>query len=534
MFAEVGNPEASYAFVFNDTERYDKNYQYDIIGKTDYMVSNKDTVWVENIFESTDNELLAAVSTYFRQTTDFELFIYVNDQLQLTKNGTCVPGYTTINLGTYIPLYSGDKFKVRFKLNCEDNNVEFAISEKINANKVTCREGISFFSEDGVEWIDLYDYFKEIPDNYYFSQVAAIKAFTILHEFSPVVELNVSADLNTAYIEAFVHDSDYDVVSSGNLIFNIGGINYTAALNNSHSCWSHVFDEIGSYDVLAFYADACSNVSLKISQLKVDLDANISISNNDVSIDFICSHDLSSSLNVLVNTRSYSVKFNDNKATLSLNNLDFGHYDVYASIIDNAYVGELNSSFNVASLKLNVFTDLNTANIEASVSDPDYDDSNPGNVVFVIGDVKYTARLNDSKAYLSHIFDKLGSHEIRAYYKNVCEVISVNISRMNVSLDVSGAVKGNDVAIDFISPFDLDCILNVKVNSQNYSVRFSKNMATLTLNDLDSGNYDVYASIDDDIYAGDISTSFNVTVSKTMILASDLTVCYNYENYLGV
>lgn len=115
---------------------------------TDYYLSGKKTIWVENIFTATDDELLAAVSTTFRKTTNYELSIYVNDELMHTSSGTCKPGYTTINLGGYVPLKKGDKFRVVFKLT--GKNVEFAISKNVTMNKITYSPGVSFFSTDGV------------------------------------------------------------------------------------------------------------------------------------------------------------------------------------------------------------------------------------------------------------------------------------------------------------------------------------------------------------------------------------------------
>ena len=58
--------------MFNDTMKYDKNYQYDI-AKTDYFLNTTKTVWYKNIFNATDNEYLAAVSTYFEKSTRWEL-----------------------------------------------------------------------------------------------------------------------------------------------------------------------------------------------------------------------------------------------------------------------------------------------------------------------------------------------------------------------------------------------------------------------------------------------------------------------------
>ena len=47
--APVGVSDASYVFIFNDTLKYDKNYQYDIPGKTDYFLNDTQimNIWLQ-------------------------------------------------------------------------------------------------------------------------------------------------------------------------------------------------------------------------------------------------------------------------------------------------------------------------------------------------------------------------------------------------------------------------------------------------------------------------------------------------------
>ena len=64
--AYAGRNDATFAIVLNDSMRYDKNYQYDVPGKTDYMINYGDVIWYKNRYTASDNEYLAAVSTYFQ------------------------------------------------------------------------------------------------------------------------------------------------------------------------------------------------------------------------------------------------------------------------------------------------------------------------------------------------------------------------------------------------------------------------------------------------------------------------------------
>ena len=70
---------------------------------TDYLITGKKTVWYKNIYNATGNEVIAAVSTFFNTTVDYEISIYVNDVLQLTQNGRHEgSGYYTIPLKEYV------------------------------------------------------------------------------------------------------------------------------------------------------------------------------------------------------------------------------------------------------------------------------------------------------------------------------------------------------------------------------------------------------------------------------------------------
>ena len=349
VLAEVGISDMTYAFVFNDTAKYDKNYQYDYIGKTDYFVTGKNAIWVENIFNATGYDMLAGVSTYFRKTTDWDLFIYVNDELRLTKSGTCNPGYTTINLGDYIPLQPNDTFKIRFKLN-NKNGAEFAISEGQYANKQLNTSGVSFFSKDGIEWIDLYDYSFTTPLNEgheYLSQVAAIKAFTISYELQYMISLNVENAFNKATIDALVYDQFNNLVKSGNLTFNIGGIEYNASIENGHANLSHTFENKGSFDIDAYYKNAVSNSNVNVDIIDADIGVEILKDKNNVLINFASPFAINSTLNVTINGENMLINLKGGKASLNLIDLVYGEYNLTGNLIDDYYGSLINSDFEI-------------------------------------------------------------------------------------------------------------------------------------------------------------------------------------------
>ncbi|WP_405290286.1 C1 family peptidase [Methanobrevibacter sp.] len=356
MLAQVGEIDYSFAFIFNSTERYDKNYQYDVAGKTDYFVTGNDTIWVENIFKSTDNELLSGVSTYFRKTTDWELFIYVNDQLALTQNGTSNSGYYTIELSDKIPLSIGDDFKVVFKLYNVDG-AEFAISEKIATNKLTYPSGVSFYSLDGVNWTDLFDFeFDTEVDNghTYTSQVACIKAFTVLYELLPSVKLSASNIYNQANITALVLDQYDNIIHSGDVVFNIGDKNYSVKIENGFANLDHMFDSVGLKNVTAYYKNVNVSFIINITKLNINLGLNVTKNKNNVSLSFKSPLDVNTTIILNINNKISYIDLVNGIANLDLNDLDFGYYDLNAFVHDDIYASELNSDFNITVSKTRI------------------------------------------------------------------------------------------------------------------------------------------------------------------------------------
>lgn len=222
--AQVGVSESAYTFILNDSMRYDKNYQYDVIGKTNYFSGNDGEIYYQNIFKSTGDEILAAVSTYFEKMSNWDLSIYVNDALKLIQSGISDAGYYTLRLNDLIPLKEGDSFKIIFKIS---GNATFRvpISEVSYSNKFLSREGLSYFSYDGSSWFDLYA--SSAPS------VASIKAFTLADKLITEMTLNVSDNqLNPVRIIANVVDEYGNPVKSGNITFKIEDRDYFCFVEN--------------------------------------------------------------------------------------------------------------------------------------------------------------------------------------------------------------------------------------------------------------------------------------------------------------
>ena len=136
---------AAIAYIFENTNDYHVNYQTDLNGLTGF---DGNYTYYSNEFTSKYDEFIGAVGTYFNeQGIDYSFDVYVNCNLVHTQNGISeFAGFKTIVLNKYIPIKTGDTFKVVFKSNCVPYQ---AYSRQHYV------PGKSVVSADGESWRDL-------------------------------------------------------------------------------------------------------------------------------------------------------------------------------------------------------------------------------------------------------------------------------------------------------------------------------------------------------------------------------------------
>lgn len=107
----------SVGFPIMNTVIYNKNYQYDIGGTLEFTDMGNEYV---NEFEALEDDFIAAVGTYFIDAgVDYNIEIYVNDELKYSQNGTSpFFGFHTIPLDSYVPIKEGDEFDVKITSDC--------------------------------------------------------------------------------------------------------------------------------------------------------------------------------------------------------------------------------------------------------------------------------------------------------------------------------------------------------------------------------------------------------------------------------
>ncbi len=550
-FARPGVSDASYTIIFNDTIKYDKNYQYDISGMSDYFLNSSSSVWYKNMFEATDDEYLAAVSTYFEKNTNWTAYIYVNDELKLVKEGKSNPGYYTIDLNRLIPLNIGDVFEVVFNIKV-DSEAAFPISEATNFNKLIYKPGISYMSYDGENWQDLFELSWTYPGHYYLSQVACIKAFTVLDEIKTTLNLTVEFNnQNPANITAKVLDQYGNPLKSGEVTFNVNNdyysVNVVDGIALLHYAFSEVFNNIYALFESDGYISSQNYTDFFIEKYKLGIDFNITQKLNNIVLDIIAMDKINNTAKLFINEQEYIITFADGKYSLNLTELENGIYNLtlditfpFESIYENntvngTFVIDMKNSKILAGDLL--ITDEDEMNYTVFLFDEnDNPLLNKTLEVILNGEIYNLTTDGDGRAVMPLNLNP-GSYNVDINFKGDNNYFNSNatsniVLKRHVLIDLGIDKVRNNITLNINISKQINDTLTVVINNKTEIIEVKNGTSSLNLINLDNDVYNVTVDINGLFYVYDNdSTGFIVDVRRTQIIADDAVISDEGQNY---
>lgn len=545
LFA-VNKDNQAFTYILNDTVRYTKNYQYDVAGMTDYLITGKKTVWYKNIYNATGNEAIAAVSTFFNTTVDYEISIYVNDVLQLTQNGRHEgSGYYTIPLKEYVPVAVGDIFKIVVKLaNPQNGYAAVPISEQLSTTRCYYAPGVSYFSNDGKKWTDLYDYSASAYSHTYNSQVACLKAFTVADMQNTTVTLNNITPKVQEFSEiiATVTDAKGKMAKIGEVIFSINGTNYTAGVVDGVAKISVYFDEVGDYVISANYKNNGlyngSFVQKTVSVTKTDVNLTADIGdivygeNPIVSINVtsVAGVNVTGDVVLTISGKKYIVNVVNALAVFEIPEmLDAGEYHIDVSYLGsekyNAADGAADFTVAKKEITMNVTIDKDYRDITVYVN---LSEKLDGNLTVLVNNTPYTLSYTNGTGSL--ILKNLiyGNYTISAVFTkdnyqtvNVSENVEINsiktvLEAENVVMYYRDGTRFAVVLRDIYGNPLANMNVTISINGRDYVKQSDENgTASLGLN-LESKNYTVVTAF------GGNSKYFGTRSNNTVSILSTL------------
>lgn len=451
----------SFTIIFNDTVRFNRNYQYDYAGFTDYFVTGKDTIYYANEFTAEYDDNLAAFSTYFNKTSSWEAKVYLNGILKETLTGISDGGYYTFNLKNLIPLQKSDKFRIEIKLQ-SDNQANFPISEatQYGSTRKHFKPGVSFFSYDGNNWTDLYNYSFSYGDgqsagsHIYYGQVACIKAFTTSTPQDPANTRIEIEKIDKNGIIASLKNSK-GIISNGKLIFTINNQSQIISIIDGHAILNRTFTP-GNYSIRIEY-NGSENYNPSSTELIYELKKeNLNLNLESSNIKF------GENLNVKINlTDDYGNIVN---LPLRVNIINDNNITVFNDTLSNG-----NGNLNISSLAVGVYR------IVAYASDVYYNDVNRTKTIIV-----------------ENINTKIDPN---------IEVLANNIS------------SGENLTINVIFNCE-NAMINLKINNGSYVSLIQNGCCSFNIPNLKEGRYNYTVSFNGNNQYNSASINGNIIVSN--------------------
>ena len=545
LFA-VNKDNQAFTYILNDTVRYTKNYQYDVAGMTDYLITGKKTVWYKNIYNATGNEVIAAVSTFFNTTVDYEISIYVNDVLQLTQNGRHEgSGYYTIPLKEYVPVAVGDIFKIVVKLaNPQNGYAAVPISEQLSTTRCYYAPGVSYFSNDGKKWTDLYDYSASAYSHTYNSQVACLKAFTVADMQNTTVTLNNITPKVQEFSEiiATVTDAKGKMAKIGEVIFSINGTNYTAGVVDGVAKINVYFDEVGDYVISANYKNNGlyngSFVQKTVSVTKTDVNLTAYIGDIvygenpivNINLTSVAGINVTGDVVLTISGKKYIVNVVNALAVFEIPEmLDAGEYHIDVSYLGsekyNAADGAADFTVAKKEITMNVTIDKDYRDITVNVN---LSEKLDGNLTVLVNNTPYTLSYTNGTGSLILKNLTYGNYTISAVFTkdnyqtvNVSENVEINsiktvLEAENVVMYYKDGTRFAVVLRDIYGNPLANMNVTISINGRDYVKQSDENgTASLGLN-LESKNYTVVTTF------GGNSKYFGTRSNNTVSILSTL------------
>ena len=232
---------AAVAYIINNTEVYNKLYQYDIPAFDVFLTyEGVNSLSYTNTYDSIGNDLIAAVGTYFlNDNTTYTIKVKVNGNLVYSQKGkSAYYGFQTIKLDKSVAVNKGDKFSIEIEV---DNN------------RVPCVYNSRLFFQKNHSVVDTSLGHEELANR---GRTASIKVYT-LNNPNNVSGVKISSNKTNLEIKSSIEGAVITIAKNGKSIAN-------ATVKDGKAVFNNTAFETGNYTIITSYDDEEIMSSLEI------------------------------------------------------------------------------------------------------------------------------------------------------------------------------------------------------------------------------------------------------------------------------
>ena len=233
---------AAVAYIINNTEVYNKLYQYDIPAFDVFLTyEGVNSLSYTNTYDSIGNDLIAAVGTYFlNDNTTYTIKVKVNGNLVYSQKGkSAYYGFQTIKLDKSVAVNKGDKFSIEIEV---DNN------------RVPCVYNSRLFFQKNHSVVDTSLGHEELANR---GRTASIKVYTLNNPNNVSGVKVYSTNKTNLEIKSSIEGAVITIAKNGKSIAN-------ATVKDGKAVFNNTAFETGNYTIITSYDDEEIMSSLEI------------------------------------------------------------------------------------------------------------------------------------------------------------------------------------------------------------------------------------------------------------------------------
>ena len=318
------------------------------------------------------------------------------------------------------------------------------------------------------------------------------------------------------------------------IIININGKEYIKTTDINGKVSLPIDLDCGTYDAFVTYDEVSTKAKITVNKAatttKITYKEN---AYNNITLTATVSPTATGKVTFNVNGKTYTQTIKNSKATLKLTNLDNGDYTVKAT-----YGGDTNHKTSSSTIK---FT-INEIKITANDITKKYGESKnftatitkcdlalaDANVKININGVDYT-KLSDSEGKVFLPIDlNSGTYTATVSYGNISTTAKITVNKLTTKTTSSWVQNSqNNVTLTAtVSPTTANGKVTFNVNGKTYTGTINNSKATLTLTNLNIGNYTVTITYNGDTNHKQSNSTLKFTIEKISLTAQDLTKNY--------